>query len=73
MTELNASRVAEIHRLVVELTTTANRTEPTAQDTNRLLRECKTALAELLEDRDALVHANTEAGEELACWTGALR
>lgn len=73
MTELPPSRVEEIHRLVVELTTTAKRTELTELDTDRLLRECRTALTELLDDRDALVRANTEAGEELACWAGALR
>ncbi|MFE3149111.1 hypothetical protein ACFXJ6_21055 [Streptomyces sp. NPDC059218] len=72
MTELHPQRVEEIHRLVAELTTT-RRTHLTAQDINRLLRECRTALIELLDDHDALVRANTEAGEELACWTGALR
>lgn len=72
MTELHPQRVEEIHHLVAELTTT-RRTDLTAQDTNRLLRECRTALTELLDDRDALVRANAEASEELACWTGALR
>ncbi|MFF4179645.1 hypothetical protein [Streptomyces sp. NPDC001750] len=72
MTELHPSRVEDIHRLVAELTTT-KRTDLTAQDTNRLLRECGTALTELLDERDALVRANAEAGEELACWAGALR
>ncbi|WP_330435761.1 hypothetical protein OIC43_36910 [Streptomyces sp. NBC_00825] len=73
MNELPPNRVEEIHRLVVELTTTAKRTDLTTQNTSHLLRECGTALTELLDERDALVRANAAAGEELACWTGALR
>ncbi|MFD8820822.1 hypothetical protein ACFV1C_00385 [Streptomyces sp. NPDC059605] len=73
MPELPPARVEEIRRLVVELTTTARRTDLTTQDTSRLLHECRTALTDLLDDRDDLVRANSEAGAELARWTGALK
>ncbi|MFJ2882394.1 MULTISPECIES: hypothetical protein [unclassified Streptomyces] len=73
MPELPPDRVQEIQHLVADLTTATRRSDLTPQKTTRLLNECRTALAELLTDRDDLVRANGEAGEELARWTGALK
>jgi hypothetical protein len=65
---LDHGRVAEIRDLLARLVVgPADETE-----TRELLAECRTALAELLTDRDDLVRANHEAGEALAAWTGAL-
>lgn len=41
-------------------------------EARQLLAEAHTALADLLTDRDDLVRANAEAGEELALWRGAI-
>ncbi|MGW1353004.1 hypothetical protein ACWCQE_27615 [Streptomyces sp. NPDC002409] len=72
MPELPPARVEEIRRLVAELTTTRH-SDLTGPDTRHLLHECRTALTELLDDRDDLVRANGEAGEDLARWNGALK
>lgn len=65
---LDHGRVAEIRDLLARLVAgPADEAE-----TRELLTECRTALAELLTDRDDLVRANQAAGEELAAWTGAV-
>ncbi|MCF3960323.1 hypothetical protein [Streptomyces fuscigenes] len=68
MNELQPARVRDIRDLTARLAA-APADEAAAR---ALLTECRTALTDLLKDRDALIHANAEAGEQLAAWTGAL-
>ncbi|MGV2914613.1 hypothetical protein [Streptomyces alfalfae] len=64
--ELHQDRVEAIRDLTSRLTT-----RPADEATARaLLAECRTALTDLLADRDALIRANAEAGKELALWLG---
>ncbi|WP_309318863.1 hypothetical protein [Streptomyces salinarius] len=65
--QLEGERVAEIRLLTSRL---GGRPDPA--EVPRLLADARTALADLLDDRDDLVRANTEAGAELAQWTGAV-
>lgn len=65
--QLEGERVAEIRLLASRL---GGRPDPA--EVPRLLADARTALAELLDDRDDLVRANEEAGAELAQWTGAV-
>jgi hypothetical protein len=65
--QLEAERVDEIRLLASRL---GGRPDP--DEVPRLLADARTALTDLLDDRDDLVRANTEAGEELARWTGAV-
>ncbi|MET9819618.1 hypothetical protein [Streptomyces sp. NPDC006355] len=66
--QLGSGRVEEIRDLMVRLASgPADETEAA-----ELLAACRTALTELLADRDDLVRANHEAGELLASWNGAL-
>ncbi|MFC8723685.1 hypothetical protein [Streptomyces bacillaris] len=60
-------RLEEIQALAQQLTTAAP-----GEDPQQLLRTCRTALTDLLADREDLVRAHAEAAEELAQWTGAL-
>jgi hypothetical protein len=65
--QLDRTRVEEIRDLLARLVI-----GPADDDAAReLLTECRTAMTELLNDRDDLVRANTEAGEELARWHGS--
>ncbi|MFJ8852313.1 hypothetical protein [Streptomyces sp. NPDC102437] len=66
--DLTPGRLDEIQALVRQLAGTI----PDG-DLVPLLASCRTALTDLLADRDALVTANAETAEELALWTGALR
>jgi hypothetical protein len=43
---------------------------PDPDEMPRLLAEARTALTDLLADRDDLVRAYAEAGEQLAGWLG---
>ncbi|MFJ6561984.1 hypothetical protein ACIQMV_19410 [Streptomyces sp. NPDC091412] len=65
--QLAPARVDEIRGLVQQL---AGRPDPA--EAPRLLADARTALADLLTDRDDLVRANATAGEDLARWTGAI-
>ncbi|WP_411092244.1 hypothetical protein [Streptomyces sp. 049-1] len=73
--QLPAERVAEIRDLLAELVAqAAPRRKATAADVehrDRLAR-CRDAITDLLNERDALIKANTEAGEEIAGWRGDL-
>lgn len=66
--QLHQERVEEIRDLLVRLVI-GPADEAAARE---LLTECLPALTHLLNERDALVHANHEAGEELARWLGAI-
>ncbi|MBK3630303.1 hypothetical protein JHN59_37020 [Streptomyces sp. MBT49] len=65
--QLPEDRLDEIRALVQTL---GGRPDPGA--VRGLLADARTALADLLADRDDLVRANGEAGAELACWRGDL-
>ena len=65
--QLEAERVDEIRLLVSRLTG-----RPDPDEVPQLLADARTALVDLLADRDDLVRANAEAGAELALWTGAV-
>lgn len=68
--QLDPERVDEIRALLQQLTLR----KPTGdRDVDELLTGCRTAVDDLLRDRDALVQANGEAGEALALWQGAVR
>ncbi|MGW3971135.1 hypothetical protein ACWEFD_17785 [Streptomyces ardesiacus] len=71
--QLPAERVTEIRDLLAELVA-APRRKATAADVEHRerLARCRDAITDLLNDRDALVRANAEAGEEIARWTGDL-
>ncbi|MFG2404205.1 hypothetical protein ACGFR8_07675 [Streptomyces brevispora] len=64
--ELDATRVEEIQALVRQLTTAP------VGDPAPLLDYCRTALTDLLADRDDLIRSHAETAEELALWTGTL-
>ncbi|MFZ4160503.1 hypothetical protein ACOZDE_19030 [Streptomyces griseoincarnatus] len=64
--QLGEDRLVEIRDLVQQLG------RPDQDQAPRLLADARTALLDLLADRDDLVRANDEAAEELALWTGAL-
>ncbi|WP_406501542.1 hypothetical protein OHA04_27385 [Streptomyces sp. NBC_01590] len=66
--DLAPGRLDEIQDLVRQLSAGA----PADGDMAPLLTSCRTALTDLLADRDALVKANAATAEELAAWTGAL-
>ncbi|MEV3895381.1 hypothetical protein [Streptomyces anulatus] len=68
---LEPERLNEIRALVTELATV--RSLPAADHAPDLVRRCELALVDVLRDRDGLVVDMTEAAEELATWTGALR
>jgi hypothetical protein len=70
--QLPAERVEEIRDLLAELA--APRRKATAGDAEhrQTLTRCRDAITDLLNDRDALVKANAEAGQEIAGWRGAL-
>ncbi|MGA5202733.1 hypothetical protein [Streptomyces variegatus] len=65
--QLEAERVDEIRLLASRL---GGRPDP--DEVPRLLADARSALVDLLADRDDLVRANAEAGEALALWTGAV-
>ncbi|WP_328427838.1 hypothetical protein [Streptomyces sp. NBC_00443] len=65
--QLEAGRVDEIRLLASRL---GGRPDP--DEVPRLLADARTALVDLLADRDDLVRANAEAGAELSAWTGAI-
>lgn len=65
--QLEAGRVDEIRLLASRL---GGRPDPA--EVPQLLADARTALLDLLDDRDDLVRANAEAGEALALWTGAV-
>ncbi|MFB7496033.1 hypothetical protein ACFC09_15300 [Streptomyces sp. NPDC056161] len=67
MFQLDPGRVEEIRLLPARLT--VGLPEDPAE-VRGLLDEIRTALMDLLADRDALVRANEQAGEELARWLG---
>lgn len=73
--QLPPERVAEIRDLLADLAAAAApRRRATAGDAEHRARavRCRDAITDLLTDRDALVKANTEAGEEIARWRGEL-
>ncbi|MFF3092301.1 hypothetical protein [Streptomyces cyaneofuscatus] len=57
MSDLTPERLSEIRSLA-----------PTSDSI-----DCWAAVQDLLRDREQLLRANSEAAEELATWTGALR
>jgi hypothetical protein len=63
--QLEEDRLVEIRLLVQQL---GDRPDPA--EAPQLLADARTALVDLLDDRDDLVRANAEAAEELACWLG---
>lgn len=65
--QLGEDRLVEIRTLVQQLGGL-----PDQDQAPRLLADARTALLDLLDDRDDLVRANGEAAEALALWTGAL-
>ncbi|MEU0950489.1 hypothetical protein ABZ379_48900 [Streptomyces canus] len=71
--QLPAERVDEIRDLLAELVAQPRR-KATAGDAEhrQTLTRCRDAITDLLNERDALVKANGEAGEELARWRGDL-
>jgi hypothetical protein len=71
--QLAPERVDEIRDLLAELVAPPRRkaTAADAEHRERLAR-CRDAITDLLNDRDALVKANSEAGEEIARWRGDL-
>ncbi|MFF4900522.1 hypothetical protein [Streptomyces sp. NPDC001068] len=73
--QLPEERVAAIRDLLAELTVqAAPRRRAAAGDAEHraLLALCRDAITDLINDRDALVKANGEAGEEIARWRGEL-
>ncbi|MFJ4469514.1 hypothetical protein ACIP2X_18750 [Streptomyces sp. NPDC089424] len=71
--QLAPERVAEIRDLLAEIVAPPLRKATAADAEHRAqLTRCRDALTDLLNERDALVKANAQAAEELACWTGAL-
>lgn len=74
--QLTAERLDEIRDLLAELVAEAA-PRPKAMDGDAehrtLAARCRDAITDLLNDRDDLVRANGEAGEELALWRGHLR
>lgn len=62
--QLPPGRVEEIRELHARLL------HPDPGEVLALLAECRTALEDLLTDRDDLVAANAETGEQLAAWLG---
>jgi hypothetical protein len=65
--QLPEDRLVEIRALVQTL---GGRPDPGA--VRGLLTDARTALRDLLADRDDLVRANAEAGAELARWRGEI-
>ncbi|MFC9341421.1 hypothetical protein ACFT0G_25330 [Streptomyces sp. NPDC057020] len=72
MTQLATTRLDEIRDVLAELVANPNGPQEPAE-LRTLLDRCRTALTDVLVDRDALAVANEQAGEELALWTGSLR
>ncbi|MGO4747919.1 hypothetical protein AB4212_04650 [Streptomyces sp. 2MCAF27] len=74
---LSPARVAEIRDLLAELVAASGThgTNPphSPVEDRQLLGRCRSALADLLSDREALIAANAEAAEELALWNGSLK
>lgn len=66
--QLPPGRVEEIRALTARL----HRRPADETEARELLDAARTALADLLTDRDDLVRANTAAGEALAAWTGSV-
>ncbi|MER6976026.1 hypothetical protein [Streptomyces carpinensis] len=67
--QLGPDRLKEVRQVLARLGAVK---PPADADLRRLLADCRTALAEVLDEREGLVRANAEAAEELALWTGAL-
>lgn len=63
---LGPGRVDEIRTLLARLA----RLPSDRGEVRQLLAECRTAITDLLVDRDDLIRANHAAGEELARWLG---
>lgn len=71
--QLPAERVTEIRDLLAELVAPPCRKVTAANAEHRqMLDRCRDAITDLLTDRDALVKANGEAGQEIARWRGSL-
>jgi hypothetical protein len=68
-TQLPPERLDEIRDVLARLLAA----RPADSETRALLADARQALAEVLNERDALVAANAKAGEELALWTGDVR
>ncbi|PWI09759.1 hypothetical protein DIZ27_14580 [Streptomyces sp. NWU339] len=66
---MEAARVDEIRDLLARLVIPRRPDDP---ELPGLLADSRSAIAELLNDRDDLIRANGEAAEELARWNGAL-
>ncbi|WP_440581049.1 hypothetical protein [Streptomyces sp. PT19] len=64
--QLKTERVDEIWLLVSRLTS-----RPDPDEVPQLLADARTALVDLLANRDDLVRVNAEAGAEVTRWTGA--
>ncbi|MFF1467982.1 hypothetical protein [Streptomyces mirabilis] len=73
--QLTPERVGKIRELLAELVTAcAPHGKETVGDAEHreTLARCRDAITDLINERDALVKANGEAGEELARWRGDL-
>ncbi|MEW2068448.1 hypothetical protein [Streptomyces sp. NPDC007346] len=71
MTQLHTARLTEIRDLVTLLAADPAGPEAPA-DQRALLARCRTALVDVLADRDDLARSAAETAEELTMWTGAL-
>lgn len=72
MTQLTPPRLNEIRDVLAALVADpAGPEDPAAR--RALLARCRTALADVLVDRDDLARANAETAEELAQWTGSVQ
>ncbi|WP_413808175.1 hypothetical protein [Streptomyces sp. OE57] len=67
--QLDPGRLEEIRLLPARLTTGLPEEDGEVRE---LLADVRTALLELLADREDLVRAHAEASEELAGWLGAI-
>lgn len=67
---LATSRLDEIRDLLAALV--ARRDTPITDADSDLLGHCRSALTDVLNDRDSLAASHAELAEELALWNGAL-
>lgn len=68
-TQLSPERMDEVRDVLARLVATPVPEDGTLRE---LLADTRRALTDVINERDALVAANAEAGEHLAAWIGGL-
>lgn len=71
MSQLPPDRLVEIRDLLTELIAAPDGPQEAAAR-RALLDRCRSALADVLSDRDDLARVHAETAEELALWTGSV-